>query len=810
VQTSLSVAAFAAFAATLLSCIAVVMSKKLHGHLTFDGTLGVQKFHTSPTPRIGGIALVAGLAVSCALAPLSVRAVFAPMLLAGIPAFAGGFAEDLTKRVSVLDRLLATICSGVMACMLTGNALRYTGIVALDELLAWAPLAIGITAFCVGGLANAINIIDGFNGLAAGVVIIALGAMGAIAAQVGDTTLAATCVLVGAAVFGFLVVNFPSGKMFLGDGGAYLLGFLLGWIAVSLVARNPQLSPWAPLLVCGYPVMEVGFSVYRKCRRVGASPGQPDRVHLHMLVYRRIVRTRLHIPAGWASNAATSPFAWCFALSIGTWAAFFFRETSALVVGLALAGCAYALVYTRLSKFHWWPQPPVRVERTITRTAAAFAAAGEGLRPLSRGFVMFSGTPRVVHDAPARARVSTPRHHIPLRWMYLLLGASSCVAVVEPAPFEIIALLLMLLYAGQNLAQAPWWTRVRPFTAAMILLLAVFCVLQLVPVALQARTPGASAFYAGVTTMLIMIGVHLAQLHSRGDVRFFDFLAGYCAAALVSALLAIATFIPSFSALTGDVLLWAGRPKVFFKDPNVFGPYLVPAVLVFMHTAARRHGAATAIYVAMSLVCAAGVIASASRAAWFNLAVALGAYAVFSPRRDKAVMAMACAAVACALPIAAWVLGSGGGNALDLYSSRTQLQEYDTERFAMAQGAFDIGLRYPAGVGPGEIATYLGFGPGMDPHNTYLRIWAENGPVALLLFAALLLTLFAHAAQEFMARRANAAFICALALLAGSLVNATVVDMLHWRHFWVLLAICLFSFHEAAQSDRAAVTRIAA
>jgi hypothetical protein len=342
---------------------------------------------------------------------------------------------------------------------------------------------------------------------------------------------------------------------------------------------------------------------------------------------------------------------------------------------------------------------------------------------------------------------------------------------------------------------------VRPFTATLILLLALFCALQFVPVVLQARAPAASAFYAGVTTMLVMIGVHLGQLHSRGDERFYRFLAGYCAAAFVSAVLAICTFIPGFSAMTGDVLLWAGRPKVFFKDPNVFGPYLVPAVLVFLHAAARRRGVVTFLFVAMSLVCAAGVIASASRAAWFNLALALAAYAVFCPLRHKAVIAMACAAVAlAAIPVAAWMHGTGQ-DALELYSGRMQLQEYDTERFAMAQGAFDVGLRYPAGVGPGEIASYLGFGPGMDPHNTYLRIWAENGPVAMLLFAALLLTLAAHAAQEFLTHRGNAAFTCALALLAGALVNATVVDMLHWRHFWVLLAICLFSFQGAAHAD---------
>jgi UDP-N-acetylmuramyl pentapeptide phosphotransferase/UDP-N-acetylglucosamine-1-phosphate transferase len=197
-EPTLAALAAGAFVATLLLCISLVLTKRFHGRLTFDGTVGVQKFHTSPTPRIGGVALVAGLAGACALAPESIGSVFAPMLLAGIPAFAAGLVEDLTKRVSVLDRLLATICSGVLACLLTGHALRHSGIEGVDALLAWMPFAIGVTALGVGGLANAINNIDGFNGLAAGAVIIALAALAAIAAQVGDTAIVGTCVIVAA------------------------------------------------------------------------------------------------------------------------------------------------------------------------------------------------------------------------------------------------------------------------------------------------------------------------------------------------------------------------------------------------------------------------------------------------------------------------------------------------------------------------------------------------------------------------------------------------------------------------------------
>jgi O-antigen ligase len=85
---------------------------------------------------------------------------------------------------------------------------------------------------------------------------------------------------------------------------------------------------------------------------------------------------------------------------------------------------------------------------------------------------------------------------------------------------------------------------------------------------------------------------------------------------------------------------------------------------------------------------------------------------------------------------------------------------------------------------------------GMDPHNTFVRIWAENGPVALALFSVFLLLLSAHALQECMGgRKLSPAFVCAFASLAGALLNAGVVDTLHWRHFWIILAVCVFSFN---------------
>lgn len=342
------------FGATLLVAWLLVLSRDWHGHFSMDGTDGVQKFHTTPTPRIGGLAIAAGLIFVCSQATHVVKDLMLPILLAGIPAFGAGVIEDVTKKVGVLPRLLATMVSGGLAWYLTGVAMRNTGVPPVDWLLAYTPMAVAFTAFAVGGVANAVNIIDGFNGLAAGAVAIMLAALGLIALNVGDSPLATLCFIIAAVVLGFGAVNWPLGKIFLGDGGAYLLGFLLAWIAVLLPMRNPQITAWATMLVCAYPVLEVGFSYRRKSKREGHHPGQPDKVHFHMLMYRRVARPLFASASNALKNGLTSPFCWLYAALPAGWAVVFAQNKGMLALGFTIAILTYAVVYARLTQFRWF------------------------------------------------------------------------------------------------------------------------------------------------------------------------------------------------------------------------------------------------------------------------------------------------------------------------------------------------------------------------------------------------------------------------------------------------------------------------
>jgi len=126
------------------------------------------------------------------------------LLIASGPALLFGLAEDLTKRVGTKERLLATMFSGVVAWYLTGYALFRVDVPGVDILLFYTLVAILFTAFAIGGVANAINMIDGFNGLASGIVLVCLCAMGVMAWQVNDEVVLMLILIIGAAAFGFL------------------------------------------------------------------------------------------------------------------------------------------------------------------------------------------------------------------------------------------------------------------------------------------------------------------------------------------------------------------------------------------------------------------------------------------------------------------------------------------------------------------------------------------------------------------------------------------------------------------------------
>lgn len=346
------IAPFTVFSA----CLLIISTAKWHGRISMDNQPGVQRFHESPTPRIGGLAIMLGLWGASITAPESLNTLLRPMLLACLPTFAAGLTEDLTKAVGVRERLLAAFASGIAAQLITGIHLTRLDLWGMDSLLSWSPFAIVFTSFAIGGMTNALNIIDGFNGLAAGVASLCWLTFSLVAWQLGDWPLLDLCLLLLVAPLGFLLLNFPMGKIFLGDSGAYILGFLLAWTAVLLAQRHPDISPWTGLLICAYPVIEVLFSIRRRMKRK-SHIGHPDSLHLHSLIKIRLVRKVWPHKTLLFQNSATSPLLWCFSILPAPFAVLFCHNSGKLILAFLAYAFLYALIYARIVSFRWtWPR----------------------------------------------------------------------------------------------------------------------------------------------------------------------------------------------------------------------------------------------------------------------------------------------------------------------------------------------------------------------------------------------------------------------------------------------------------------------
>ena len=340
------------FVVAFLGCALLVLTTPLHGWLSLDSDQGVQKSHVLPTTRVGGLPLFLGLGAAWLNASGEVRGILWVLLVGGAPAFAFGLVEDLSKSTGVSVRLLATMASGVLACVIADVSLTGVGVWGVDALLRVKLISVLFSAFALSGVANAINLIDGFNGLAALAVMLALAGLGAIALEVGDSQLAIASFTLALTTMGFFWMNWPQGRIFLGDGGAYFIGFSLAWLCILLVERNNSVSPFAGLLICAYPITETLFSVWRRWAR-NQRTGQPDHLHFHSLLKRRYVRRWLPGLTSTQRNSVAGLLVGGLTLVPAVLAQFTYTSSSWSMAAYAAIAAGYVALYARMCRFHW-------------------------------------------------------------------------------------------------------------------------------------------------------------------------------------------------------------------------------------------------------------------------------------------------------------------------------------------------------------------------------------------------------------------------------------------------------------------------
>ena len=248
-----------------------------------------QTFHKKSTSRLGGVAIYGALFFDAFYLNLAIDNydLYRVILLCSIPIFIIGFLDDLFFDIKPWQRILIMIPSPVLLFYYAGLRVTNLSLGIFDDFLHYEFFALMFIVFALIGTVNAFNIIDGFNGLLLGYVLsiaMAISLYGAFNSEFFISNLLNSLFL---AVFAVFIVNFPFGKIFLGDAGAYILGLLVP-ISIIYYYKVNDLSPWFVLIMLIYPVTEVFVSVVRKIifRRMSAM--EPDGLHLHMLIYKRI------------------------------------------------------------------------------------------------------------------------------------------------------------------------------------------------------------------------------------------------------------------------------------------------------------------------------------------------------------------------------------------------------------------------------------------------------------------------------------------------------------------------------------------
>lgn len=350
---------FAPFLSTLVVCGLIIRFQSWHLRISADNNFdGPQKFHTSSTPRIGGLGIFIGLLVPLGTLlfrndDLAISCFY--LMLASLPVFIAGLTEDLTKVAGIKWRLLSGFLSGIAFLTLFDIDAIRLDIIYLDTLLQNPWIALLFLSIAIAGLSNAYNIIDGFNGLASMVGIISLLAILYVASQVGDSLVTTLAIIGIAAIAGFFFWNYPRGLIFLGDSGAYLIGFWIACASILLVVRHTSVSPWFALMVNAYPIFETLFTMWRRSVHQGKSMGLPDGAHFHSLIYRRVMRSAHHEGDGkthaYLRNAKTSPALWILS-SLGVIPAVVWWNSSTILMASALLFILlYVYLYRKIVHF---------------------------------------------------------------------------------------------------------------------------------------------------------------------------------------------------------------------------------------------------------------------------------------------------------------------------------------------------------------------------------------------------------------------------------------------------------------------------
>ena len=335
------------FSLSLLLCYSLILSKKFHSSFSIDVLTGPQKIHIESTIRIAGFAVFLSLILSNNLFISKNNEILNLLLLTAFPVFSAGFLEDVTNNVSISKRLISSLISGTLFIYLFDTKITYINIYFVDLLLQNYIFSLIVTILAISVLINAFNLIDGLHGLSIGTFLIMLLGFSIISVIVEDLVLLSLSLTIMMCFLGAFVINFPLGKFFIGDGGAYLMGLIAAAVGIILSEKHLIISPFSIFLIVIFPCYELLRSFFRRILRK-KSPFHPDDKHFHSILYKFIVKKKLVKIS--VSNPLASLLVLNFPLFTTVWACLFFKDKFFILIGIFIFIIIYEILYRSLIK----------------------------------------------------------------------------------------------------------------------------------------------------------------------------------------------------------------------------------------------------------------------------------------------------------------------------------------------------------------------------------------------------------------------------------------------------------------------------
>jgi len=274
--------AVAMAASLVLSLAAVPLVKRLaHKVGAIDVPKEARRIHKTPIPRLGGLSIFIGFLFSVLLfvdITLQIRGI----IIGAIIVVALGAIDDV-KPIRALIKLIIQIIAALVAVYhgVILEAFSNPFVFSSSEFITLGVLTIPITVIWIVAITNSVNLIDGLDGLAVGVSTISSIVMLIIALIVSDPNVAIIMAALAGACIGFMPYNFNPAKIFMGDSGAYLLGYVLSTVSIlGLFKFYAVVSVAVPFLVVALPLFDTSFAFLRRIAK-GKNPMSPDRGHFH-------------------------------------------------------------------------------------------------------------------------------------------------------------------------------------------------------------------------------------------------------------------------------------------------------------------------------------------------------------------------------------------------------------------------------------------------------------------------------------------------------------------------------------------------